>query len=92
MVTKALPIGIGGHGYGKGIPGFLWPLCLLTMLGIEYRGASAPASGALPAVRSARCPHCPAICIAMLAPQAWSYPISANTQAVPQGGNGIRWH
>ena len=44
MVTEALSIDIRGHTYGKGIPGFLWPLCLLTMHGIIYCGASAPAS------------------------------------------------
>ena len=85
MVTEALSIDIRGHTYGKGIPGFLWPLCLLTMHGII-------SSGALPTVRSACCPHCPAICITMLGPRPWSCPTSANTQAVPKGGNGIRWH
>lgn len=44
MVTEALPIDIGGHAHGKGILGFLWPLCLLTMHSIVYCGASAPTS------------------------------------------------
>ena len=44
MVTEVLSVDIGGHAYRKGILGFLWPLCLLTMHGIVYCGASAPAS------------------------------------------------
>ena len=40
MVTEALPIDIGGHAHGKGIPGFLWPLSLVCV-----RSSLQPPSG-----------------------------------------------